>query len=331
MAGYDIYGIGAALVDTEVQVSNEFLLENGIDKGVMTLVDEPRQAELLNALAANQLQALRQSGGSVCNSIVAASCLGSRAFFSGKVANDADGDLYIEDLRRAGVDFQGAGQDPGVTGKCLVMVTPDAERSMNTFLGASECLGAKEIDQAALLDSQWFYIEGYLVTDEARTEAVIDAIRLAKAKGVKIALSLSDPFVVSVFADELKMLIGDGIDLIFCNRDEAIAFTGTNDLDSAAESLKLITETFAITDGANGAVTFDGDAICHTDAVPVVAVDSNGAGDMFAGAFLNRIISGKTYTEAAIFANACAAKVVTTFGPRLDKGDFDEINRRLGS
>ena len=331
MAGYDIYGIGAALVDTEVQVSNEFLSENGIDKGVMTLVDEPRQAELLEALAVNQLQALRQSGGSACNSIVAASCLGSRAFFSGKVADDADGDLYIEDLRHAGVDFQGAGQDPGVTGKCLVMVTPDAERSMNTFLGASEGLGAKEIDQVALLDSQWFYIEGYLVTDEARTEAVIDAVRQAKANGVKIALSLSDPFVVSVFAGALKKLIGDGIDLIFCNRDEALAFTGTIDIDSAAESLKLITKTFAITDGANGAVTFDGVEVCHTGAVPVVAVDSNGAGDMFAGAFLNRIISGRTYTEAATFANACAAKVVTTFGPRLDKHDFDEINRRLGS
>ena len=171
MKKYDIYGIGAALVDTEVEVSDAFLANASIDKGVMTLVDEARQAELLGALASEDIKLQRKCGGSVCNSVVAASSLGAKTFFSGKVADDSDGELYINDLQVAGVDFHSAGQEPGITGKCLVMVTDDAERTMNTFLGASETLSAREIDQAALVDSDWFYDEGYLVTDEARTLA----------------------------------------------------------------------------------------------------------------------------------------------------------------
>ncbi len=240
MARYNIYGIGAALVDTEVEVSDAFLASAQIDKGVMTLVDEPRQAELLAALASENTHMLRKCGGSVCNSVVAASSLGAKAFFSGKVADDSDGQLYINDLQDAGVDFHGAGQESGITGKCLVMVTDDAERTMNTFLGASEALSAREIDQAALVDSEWFYVEGYLVTDEARTLATKAAVEAAKANGVKVAISLSDPFVVAVFGDALREVIGGGVDLIFCNKDEAMAFTGTESLEAAAEALKQI-------------------------------------------------------------------------------------------
>ena len=184
MKKYDIYGIGAALVDTEVEVSDEFLSNASIDKGVMTLVDEARQAELLGSLSDESNTMLRKCGGSVCNSVVAASSLGAKAFFSGKVADDEDGQLYIDDLREAGVEFHSAGQESGITGKCLVMVTDDAERTMNTFLGASEALSAREIDQAALEDSEWFYVEGYLVTDEVRTAATKEAVELAKASGV---------------------------------------------------------------------------------------------------------------------------------------------------
>ena len=258
MKKYNIYGIGAALVDTEVEVSDEFLSKASIDKGVMTLVDEARQTELIGSLSAQDSAMLRKCGGSVCNSVVAASSLGAQAFFSGKVADDEDGQLYIDDLKEAGVDFHSAGQEPGITGKCLVMVTDDAERTMNTFLGASEALSAREIDQAALVDSEWFYVEGYLVTDEARAAATKAAVELAKSSGVKVAISLSDPFVVSVFGDALRQVIGDGVDLIFCNKDEATAFTGTETLDAASEALKQYTKTFAITDGAKGAVTFDG-------------------------------------------------------------------------
>jgi sugar/nucleoside kinase (ribokinase family) len=330
MKKYNIYGIGAALVDTEVEVSDEFLSKASIDKSVMTLVDEARQAELIGSLSAQDNAMLRKCGGSVCNSVVAASSLGAQAFFSGKVADDEDGQLYINDLKEAGVDFHSAGQEPGITGKCLVMVTNDAERTMNTFLGASEDLSAREIDKAALVDSEWFYVEGYLVTDEARTAATKAAVELAKANGVKVAISLSDPFVVAVFGDALRQVIGDGVDLIFCNKDEATAFTGTETLDAASEALKQYTKTFAITDGAKGAITFDGASLEQSEGVKAKAVDTNGAGDMFAGAFLYAITSGKSYGWAADLANDCAAKVVARFGPRLDPNDFTSIKQRFG-
>ena len=330
MATYNIYGIGAALVDTEVEVSDAFLASAQIDKGVMTLVDEPRQAELLAALASENTHMLRKCGGSVCNSVVAASSLGAKTFFSGKVADDADGQLYINDLQHAGVDFQSAGQESGITGKCLVMVTDDAERTMNTFLGASEALSAREIDQAALVDSEWFYVEGYLVTDEARTLATKVAVEAAKANNVKVAISLSDPFVVAVFGDALREVIGGGVDLIFCNKDEAMAFTGTESLEAAAESLKQVTKTFAITDGANGAITFDGHTMNQSKGVEAKAIDTNGAGDMFAGAFLYAITSGKRYAWAADLANDCAARVVAQFGPRLEASEFDAIKAKFG-
>jgi sugar/nucleoside kinase (ribokinase family) len=330
MKKYNIYGIGAALVDTEVEVSDEFLSKASIDKGVMTLVDEARQAELIGSLSGESNTMLRKCGGSVCNSVVAASSLGAQAFFSGKVADDEDGQLYIDDLKEVGVDFHSAAQEPGITGKCLVMVTDDAERTMNTFLGASEDLSAREIDQAALVNSEWFYVEGYLVTDEVRTAVTKEAVELAKAKGVKVAISLSDPFVVEVFGDALRQVIGDGVDLIFCNKNEATAFTGTETLEAASEALKQYTKTFAITVGAEGAITFDGSSLEQSAGVKAEAIDTNGAGDMFAGAFLYAITSGKSYGWAASLANDCAAKVVARFGPRLDPDDFMSIKQRFG-
>jgi sugar/nucleoside kinase (ribokinase family) len=330
MATYNIYGIGAALVDTEVEVSDAFLANASIDKGVMTLVDEARQAELLGALASEDVKLQRKCGGSVCNSVVAASSLGAKTFFSGKVADDSDGQLYINDLQVAGVDLHRAGQESGITGKCLVMVTDDAERTMNTFLGASEALSAREIDQAALVDSEWFYVEGYLVTDEARTLATKAAVETAKANGVKVAISLSDPFVVSVFGDALREVIGGGVDLIFCNKDEAMTFTGTESLEKAAETLKQYSKTFAITDGANGAITFDGNETNQSKGVEAKAIDTNGAGDMFAGAFLYAITSGKSYAWAAGLANDCATRVVAQFGPRLEPSEFDAIKTKFG-
>ena len=330
MAKYNIYGIGGALVDTEVEVSDEFLADAKIDKGVMTLVDESRQKELLHALSSEQLNLVKKCGGSVCNSVVAASSLGSKTFFSGKVADDADGEHYVSDLNEVGVDFHSAGRDPGTTGKCLVMVTEDAERTMNTFLGASDSLSIKEIDWESLGDSEWFYVEGYLVTHEARTKTVKDAVEFAKEQGVKIAISLSDPFVVDMFGEALRDVMGGGVDLVFCNKDEALTFTGTDDLDSAIEKLKMVTKSFAVTDGANGAFVYDGESVVKSEGVSAKSVDTSGAGDMFAGAFLYAITSGKSYDWAAKLANNCASRVVAKFGPRLDLEDFDAIKAKFG-
>lgn len=316
-------------MDTEIEVSDKFLADAKIAKGKMTLVDEARQKELLNVLNSKHYCLVKKCGGSVCNSVVAASYLGAKTFFSGKVADDSDGKVFIRELREAGVCFHSRGQDPGITGKCLVMVTQDAERTMHTFLGASESLSFKEIDKNALKNSEWFYIEGYLVTNETRAIVTKEAIDFAKRNSVKVAVSLSDPFVVEVFSDTLRAVIGNSVDLIFCNRAEALAFTKTHNVRSAAEILKRFTKTFVITDGANGSVTYDGKSIEKSKGFPEKAIDTNGAGDMFAGAFLFAITSGKSYCWAARFANYCASKVVSQFGPRLKPEQFIEIKEEF--
>lgn len=325
MAKFDLYGIGAALVDTEVEVTDEFLDQCQIEKGVMTLVDQPRQAELLEALNVQHKRLIRKSGGSACNSIVAAANFGANTAFSGKVAQDDDGDCFAKDLSEAGVNFYGTNAENAVTGKCLVMITKDAERTMNTYLGASDAFADTDIDHSVLLDSEWFYIEGYLLTDNDRTDVIKQAVTVAKNNGVKIALSLSDPFVAQLFVDNLNAIIGDGIDLIFCNKDEALAFTQAEDINQACDALKHVSKTFAITDGPNGAIVFDGNNLTLVSAVPTKAVDTNGAGDMFAGAFLYGITAGKDYIWSAELGNASAAKVVAQFGPRLDKAQFEYI------
>ena len=325
MTTQQIYAVGAALVDTEVSVSDAFLKNHSIDKGVMTLVDQSRQAELLGALNSDGSRLSRHSGGSACNSVVAAAQLGAKGCFGGKVANDEDGILFAADLARANVQFYSAKADSRVTGKCLVMVTDDAERTMSTYLGVSDAFSDSEIDHNALVNSEWFYIEGYLQTDEARTAVIKSAVEKAKQHGVKVALSLSDPFVAQLFSDNLRVIIGEGIELIFCNKDEALAFTNTDNLDNAADSLKRYAKTFAITDGANGALIFDGHDFFKIPAVNAKAIDTNGAGDMFAGAFLYAITSGKDYQWAAKLANKAAAMVVERFGPRLQATDFDQL------
>ena len=325
MPDYDIYAIGAALVDTEVEVTDNFLAEHSIDKGVMTLVGQPRQSELISSLKKHGSTLLKQSGGSACNSVVAAAQLGSKTYFGGKVAADDDGKLYAQDLTQASVSHAFTPADQGVTGKCLVMVTSDAERTMNTYLGVSDEFAETEINQSALASANWFYVEGYLQTDDPRTAVVKSAVEFAKQQGVKVGLSLSDPFVAQLFSDNLRSVIGDGVDLIFCNKDEALAFTGADTIEQAVETLKSYTKTSVITDGANGATVFDGDSLSQVPGVKAKAIDTNGAGDMFAGAFLYAITSGKSYQKAAQLANQAAAKVVERFGPRLEKADFESL------
>jgi sugar/nucleoside kinase (ribokinase family) len=332
MKKYQIYAVGAALVDTEVVVTNEFLSTHKIDKGIMTLVDEERQFELLAALDSHHVK--RSCGGSACNTIVAASCFGATGFYSAKVSEDDDGRFFIEDLQATGVDFHtlavsaasaNASASASITGKCLVMVTDDAERTMNTFLGANLELTSDEIDEASLISSEWLYLEGYLVTDDARTGVAVKAIECAKANQVKTALSLSDPFVVEVFEDNLHKVIGNGVDLLFCNSDEARSFTKTDNTEDAAEQLKKYAKTFVITRGAGGSLSYDGADLVQTPAVTTIAVDTNGAGDMYAGAFLYAINAGHSYKLAAKFANEASARVVSQFGPRIDSLEYKQL------
>lgn len=320
MKKYQIYGMGAALVDTEIQVKDDELDTMGVEKGLMTLVDADRQQALLDQLEGHLVHAKMASGGSACNSVVAASYFGGRCFFSCKVARDAHGDFYLNDIKQAGVDSNfdlNDNRESGMTGKCLVLITPDAERSMNTHLSISETLSSKELAPEALIDSEYLYLEGYLVTSPTGRAAAIEAHRIAKANGVKTALSFSDPGMVEFFRDGIEEMLDGGVDLVFCNEAEALGWAKSDNMDDAIEALKAVAKQFVITRGAEGAILFDGESLTEIDAHPVKAVDTNGAGDMFAGAFLYGICNELSFEVAGRLASRAAAEVVSSYGPRL--------------
>ncbi len=324
MKKYHVYGVGNALVDMEFEVEDSFFDSYGIDKGVMTLVDEDRQHELMGHLDA--FDGKKASGGSAANTIIAVSYFGGKSFYSCKVANDDLGDFYIHDLAAAGVDSNvGDGRKDGITGKCLVMVTPDAERTMNTFLGITETFSVDELHQDAIINSEYLYIEGYLVTSSTGRHAAIESRKIAEENGVKTAITFSDPAMVQFFKDGLREMIGDGVDLLFCNEAEALSWADTDDLNEAMESLKTIARSFAITRGSKGALLFDGKHQIEISAHEISAVDSNGAGDMFAGAFLYGITHGHSFYEAGNIASLASARVVSQFGPRLNAEEHTEI------
>jgi len=324
MKKYHVYGVGNALVDMEFEVEDHFFESNAIDKGVMTLVDEDRQHELLGHLDA--FEGRKASGGSAANTIIATSYFGGKSFYSCKVANDELGDFYVNDLQQAGVDSNvGDGRKDGITGKCLVMITPDAERTMNTFLGITANFSVDELNLAAIKDSEYLYIEGYLVSSDTGRHAAIEARKLAQENGVKTALTFSDPAMVQFFKDGLREMIGEKVDLLFCNDAEAMNWADTDNLQTAIESLKQVAHTFAITQGSQGAILFDGKKLIEISPHEVKAVDSNGAGDMFAGAFLYGITHGHSFYEAGNIASLAAARVVGQFGPRLAASEHKDI------
>ncbi len=326
---YHIYGIGNALVDIEYQVDEGFLSRHHIDKGMMTLVDEARQVELVGALDKHMVK--KQSGGSAANTMIAASQFGANCFYSCKVANDHWGDFYIDDLVAAGVasNLTDTSREPGLTGRCLVMITDDADRTMNTFLGITSRFSEKELIPEALKQSDWLYVEGYLVATPVSQKSMVAAKNIADASGVKTALTFSDPNMVKFFKEGLDEVIGAGVDLLFCNEDEAMTYTQTSQLGDARESLKKIAKTFVITQGKNGAMIFDGDTFVDIEPYTVTAVDTNGAGDMFAGAFLYGITHGHSYAQAGKIASLASSRVVAQFGPRLQWHQVKEVLNHL--
>lgn len=330
MSHYHIYGIGAALVDTEIEVTDADLEKLDIQKGVMTLADEQRQQEIISALSDHLVHSRRASGGSAANTIIAASYFGGKSFYSCKVANDENGEFYINDLRAASVDYHHNGVlEDGSTGRCLVMITPDAERTMITFLGKSESLSEAEIHPDVVPRSQYIYVEGYLVSSPTGRAAAVKLRELAEQHGVKTSLSLSDPSIVNFFGDGLHEMIGESVDLLFCNELEAMAFTKTDSVDAAADSLQRYARSFAITRGSKGSLLFDGKQMIDVAGFSVKPVDTNGAGDMFAGAFLYAISQGHDYETAGKLANRAAATLVTQYGPRLQADQHAKIKQQI--
>jgi len=326
---YDVYGMGNALVDMEFEVSDEFFHKHQIEKGFMTLVDEERQNYLISNI--NQDEVKKQCGGSAANSIIGVSQFGGKCFYSCKVANDPMGEFYLQDLRRSKVDtnLNPENLPEGVTGKCLVMVTPDAERTMNTFLGITSNFSINEIDEDSLKASKYIYIEGYLISSPEGFKAMMEVRRLASKHGINTSLTFSDPSMVKYFKDGLKEVIGDELDLLFCNEEEALLFTESDDLDAASVKLKELASAFVITRGKDGALIYDGTKFIDIKPFPVQAVDTNGAGDMFAGAFLYGLSHEHSFEDSGKLASLASSKVVGKFGPRLDWHQAGEILKHL--
>ncbi|BAQ64179.1 adenosine kinase [Geminocystis sp. NIES-3709] len=314
---YDVYGIGNALVDMEFKVTPELLQNLSIDKGVMTLMDESQQNKVTQHLPP---PCKKSSGGSAANTLVALSQLGGKGFYSCKVAKDEAGLFYLQDLVDCGLDTNLIPDNlpEGITGKCLVLVTPDADRTMNTFLGITKDLSPQELNKSALQDSEYIYIEGYLVSSPVALQTAIFAKNLAQEAGVKTSFSLSDPNMVDFFRDGISQIIGNGVDLLFANETEALKMANTNDITIAISYLKTLAKTFVITRGKKGSLIFDSENMLEIEPYPVTAVDTVGAGDMYAGCLLYGITNGLSWPKAGKLASLASAKLVTNFGARLD-------------
>jgi sugar/nucleoside kinase (ribokinase family) len=314
---FDVYGIGNALVDIVTEVDIDFFKRNGVEKGLMTLVDEKRQHELMKAI--DMKRSKMACGGSAGNTMIAVGQFGGKSFYSCVVAKDELGKFFLQDLKRNGVETNLTYErlSEGITGKCLVMTTADAERTLNTFLGISSLLSPEHLDESAIKDSSYLYLEGYLVTSPNGLEAMKAAKKIAEKNGVKTTLTFSDPSMVKYFSAQMNEIVGASVDMLFCNEEEAMIFTGTNTLNDAREKLKQVAKHFTITLGANGALVYDGDTFITIEPYKVKAVDTNGAGDMFAGAFLYGITHGHSYAEAGKLASLASSRVVAQYGPRL--------------
>lgn len=323
---YDVYGIGNALVDIVTEVDHKFFEQNAIEKGVMTLVDEKRQDQLMKVIDMNRSK--MACGGSAANTMIAISQFGGSSFYSCVVAKDPLGKFFLEDLKRNGVDSNLTYErlSDGITGKCLVMTTPDAERTLNTFLGISSFLSPEHLDENAIKSSAYIYLEGYLVASPKGLEAMKEAKKIAEQNGIHTTLTFSDPSMVKYFSAQMEQIVGASVDLLFCNEEEAMIFTGTPDIENAREKLKQVAKHFVITLGANGALVYDGDTFITIEPYNVRALDTNGAGDMFAGAFLYGITHNHSYAEAGKIASLASSRVVGQYGPRLTP---EQVNRVL--
>jgi sugar/nucleoside kinase (ribokinase family) len=325
---YNVYGIGNALVDMEFAVTDEDLTALNIDKGVMTLMNETQQEEVISKLPPPCKQS---SGGSAANTLVAISQLGGKGFYSCKVADDETGSFYLHDLVACGLDtnLTRENRPEGITGKCLVLVTPDADRTLSTFLGITSELTMTQIDEEALKDSEYLYIEGYLVSSPTAKQTAITVKKIAQQAGVKTSFSLSDPNMAKFFREGILEIIGDGVDLLFANEAEALTMADSDNLDEAIAYLKTLAKTFVITLGKEGSLIFNGDEMIKIAPHPVKAIDTVGAGDMYAGCFLYSITNGLNWTQAGQLASLASATLIQEYGARLETDVLKSLLQKI--
>jgi sugar/nucleoside kinase (ribokinase family) len=326
MSHYHLYAIGNALVDTEYEVSDELLNAMGVSKRHMTLIDTAQRAELLKHVQG--LHARRTGGGSAGNTVVALAQLGGKAFYSCRVADDELGTFYSQDLQTNGVATNLTHTRPteGQTGSCMVLVTPDAERSMCTFLGATSQLDASALHPQDIAKSNIYYMEGYLAASPTGLEAAVKGRQIAIDHKVQTALTLSDVSMINFCRAGLEAMIGNGLDYLFANEEEAQTWCGSSDMDTIIGQLSPLAHTVCLTRGSKGCIVVQGQQRTEVPAMPTKAVDTNGAGDMFAGTFLYGITHGLTPAQAAALANRTAAAVVSQHGNRLTAAQMRQIH-----
>ncbi|WP_410211098.1 adenosine kinase [Aquirhabdus sp.] len=322
----ELYGIGNALVDQEYAIQDDFLSSTGLTKGTMQLAESDAQYALISALNNHTTSAGQVSGGSGANSIYAFSALGGQAFYACRVGNDDLGQFYLKDLAAANVHVSPISEGTGTTGTCLVLITPDGERTMHTHLGITTDLSIDQVDLKPLQSAQYLYIEGYLATSQTAREAVRHARAQARAQKTKIAISLSDPAMVQYAREGLVDLIDDGVDILFCNELEAQMFTGEAVLEQALSVLLTHSKLVVITRGAEGAlIGYDDVIIPVPPQVAPQVLDTNGAGDAFSGSFLFGLSRGFTLSDCGFLATAISSTLVGQFGARLRREQYAEI------
>ena len=332
---YDICSLGSALVDVTFQIDDEFSKKiegQGIPKGAMTLIDKDDQNGLIEALGSLGKSAQKACGGSSTNSVVAASLFGSTCYMTCIVGDDENGRFYLEDLSLNDVNHASSLIESEIpSGQCLVMISEDAERTMCTNLGINSEFSIDNVSEEVIKNSKFLFLEGYLIASPGGFESYKKAINLAKVHDTKVAISLSDPFIVSSFKEQIKELINIKCDLIFCNEEEAKEFAEFDEEEGIFGHFKNYTDNLLITKGSNGCTGYDQNSQFSVPGIEVNAIDTNGAGDMFAGAVLNGINESKTLEESANFGCFAASKTVQNSGPRLAKDEYLEIKETFSS
>lgn len=322
---FNVYGIGNALVDIQAQVVDETVTDMGFEKGIMTLVDDAQQKNVLGQLAGISLN--RCAGGSAANTIVGIAEFGGKAAYCGKIANDEVGNFFLEDMRQLGITIDVPPADVGPSGTCAVLITPDAQRTMLTNLGVSALLCEKDVDEEILKHSNYVYIEGYLFTGEETKAAAYKAIDLAQKHGVKIAFTASDPFLVNMMKQEMRELLEGPVDLFFCNEEEAKSLIGKEDPVECANEIHKQTENVALTLGAKGSILMHEGQVIEIEGIATEALDTTGAGDMYAGGLLYGITNGLSWKQAGHLASHAAARIVSQLGARMtNKFSKEEIS-----
>lgn len=318
----DMLGVGNALLDVEYRVTDAFLEEYEIEKRRMTLVDESRMLQLIDAIDAEAV--VSTCGGSVANTMYAMRGFGNRTHLICRVAPDVAGKHFISQLNDAGIGSNGIlPTENRVTGRCLVLVTEDAERTMNTCLGVSEQLLPSQVQEDVLVNSKAIYIEGYLASSDTGSLAAERARQLADENRIETNITLADTSMVHAFRPALETMIGGGLTRVFCNQDEALAWCRTDRLDIALQELVDMAKEVVVTLGPRGCVIRNKHGQFECPAVEIHEVDLNGAGDMFAAAYLSMSdsINGESTQRAARFANYAASELIKVSGARLSRID----------